>query len=162
MKSSFATLVLATVALAAPAYAQDTSSQLVGVWKYVSQFNTEVQSGKVTKPFGDNPSGYIIYTKGGRFTFVLFGEGRQKPALPMKDEDRVKLFSSLAAGSATFKAEGNTLTSSYDTSWHELWTGTSQKRTFKVEGDNLTITSDPGKNAAGVDVTFTIVLKRVE
>jgi hypothetical protein len=68
----------------------------------------------------------------------------------------------LAAGSATFKAGGNTLTTSYETSWHELWTGTSQKRTFKVEGDTLTITSDPGKNAAGVDVTFTIVLTRVE
>jgi hypothetical protein len=49
MKRSFATFVLATVALAAPAYAQDTSSQLVGVWKYVSQSNTEVQSGKVTQ-----------------------------------------------------------------------------------------------------------------
>jgi hypothetical protein len=96
MKRSFATLILAAVALAVPAYAQDTSSQLVGVWKYVSQFNAEVQSGKVTKNYGDNPSGYIIYIKGGRFTFVLFAEGRQKPALPMKDEDRVKLFNSLA------------------------------------------------------------------
>ena len=162
MKRSFATLVVATIALTAPAYAQDTSSQLVGVWKYVSQSNTEVQSGKVTKTFGDNPSGYIVYTKGGRAVFVLFAEGRQKPTLPMKDEDRLKLFTSLAAGSATFKAEGNTLTTSYDTSWHELWTGTSQKRTFKIEGDTLTITSDPGKNAAGVDVTFTIALKRVE
>lgn len=99
---------------------------------------------------------------GGRAVFALFRGGRQKPALPMKDEDMLKLFNSLAAGSATFKADGNTLTTSYDTSWHELWTGTSQKRTFKVEGDTLTITSDPAKNAAGVDLTFTIVLKRVE
>jgi len=158
----FATLVIATVALAAPAYAQDTSSQLVGVWKYVSQFTTEVQSGKVTKSYGDNPSGYLIYTKGGRVIFILFGEGRQKPALPMKDEDRLKLFNSMSAGSATFKAEGNTLTQTYDSSWHELWTGTSAKRNFKIEGDTLTITSDPFKNSAGVDVTFTNVSKRVE
>ena len=45
---------------------------------------------------------------GGRPVFALFGGGRQKPALPMKDEDRLKFFNSLAAGSATFKADGHT------------------------------------------------------
>jgi hypothetical protein len=60
------------------AYAQD-ASQLVGTWKYVEQSVTEVASGKVSKPFGEKPSGYITYTKGGRLMFVLIGEGRQKP-----------------------------------------------------------------------------------
>ena len=94
--------------------------------------------------------------------FVLFGEGRQKPALPLKDEDRVKLFNTLSGGSGSYKVEGNTITTNNETSWHELWTNTVQKRTFEIVGNKLTITSAPGKNAAGVMSSFTIVLERVE
>ena len=160
MKRLLAALVLSATATLGPALAQD--SAIVGMWRYVAQTLTEVQSGKVTKPFGEKPSGYLNFTKGGRLIFVLIGEGRQKPALPFKDEDRVRLFNTLSAGSGTYKVEGNTLTSTYDTSWHELWSGTTQTRTFKIESDTLTITSAPGKNAAGADVFFTIVLKKVE
>lgn len=163
MKRAWAVLALfAFVFATTPASPQDAAAQLVGTWKYVSQSVTEVQSGKVTKPLGEKPSGYITYTKGGRTQFVLFGEGRQKPALPFKDEDRVKLFNTLAAGSGTFKIEGNTLVVTYDTSWHELWTGVTHKRTFEITGNKLTITSAPAKNAAGIDVVFTIVLEKVE
>ena len=43
-----------------PAVAEDLAAQIVGVWKYVSLTQTETASGKVMKPFGDKPSGYII------------------------------------------------------------------------------------------------------
>ena len=156
-----AAFVLLAIATFSPAPAQDSGS-VVGVWRYVAQTITEVQSGKVMKPFGDNPTGHVHFTKGGRGIFVLFGEGRQKPALPIRDEDKVKLFNTFAGGSATYKVEGNTITTNYETSWHELWTNTVQKRTFEIVGNKLTVTSAPAKNAAGVDVIFTIVLERVE
>jgi hypothetical protein len=161
MKHSLAAIFVA-FALAVPASAQDGSGQLVGTWKFVSQSLTEVQSGKVTKPFGDKVGGYINYTKGGRLQFVLVGEGRQKSKLPLKDEDRIKLFDTLAAGSGTYKVEGNALTIHYDTSWHELWTDVTHKRTFEIVGNKLTITAAPGKSPQGIEAFFTIVLERVE
>ena len=66
---------------AQPATAQDLASQLVGVWKYTGVTNTEVASGKIHKPFGDNPNGYYIYTKGGRLLFfVVAGTACYVPA----------------------------------------------------------------------------------
>lgn len=161
MTRLLAALVLSAIATMVPAVAQD-SGAIVGVWRYVAQSLTEVESGKVTKPFGENPTGHLHFTKGGRVIFVLFGEGRQKPALPLKDEDRLKLFNTLSGGSGSYKVEGNTITTNNETSWHELWTNTVQKRTFEIVGNKLTITSAPGKNAAGVMSSFTIVLERVE
>ena len=155
-------VLLSILVASDPTAAQDLGSQLVGMWKYVSNVQTETASGKVIKPYGDKLSGYIIYTKGGRLLFALFGEGRQKPAIPFSDADRAKLFTTLTAGSGTYKLEGKTLTTTYDTSWHELWTGTTQKRTIEIVGNKLTVTSEPVKNAAGVEIVFVLVLERVE
>jgi hypothetical protein len=94
--------------------------------------------------------------------FALFGEGRQKPAIPFTDADRAKLFTTLAAGSGTYRVEGKTLTSTFDASWHELWTGTTQKRTIEIVGNKLTLTSEPVKNAAGIEIVFVNVLERAE
>jgi hypothetical protein len=54
-------VALADVCLVAqPVPAQDLASQLVGMWKYVSNTQTETVSGKVIKPFGEKVSGYMI------------------------------------------------------------------------------------------------------
>jgi hypothetical protein len=123
-----AAVVAFLTTLGPPATAQDLGSQIVGMWKFASNEIKEVGTGKVTKPYGEKPNGYIIYTKGGRYVFVLFGDSRSKPGgAAATDAERVKLFNTLAAGSATYKVEGNTLTATFDSSWHELWTGTTQK-----------------------------------
>jgi Lipocalin-like domain len=155
-------LVLAAVSIAAPANAQETASQIVGAWRYVKLSDTEVGSGKVSKPFGENPKGYAIYTQGGHVLLAIFGEGREKPATPFKDEDRVKLFSTLGAAGGKYKVEGNELIVTYDSSWHERWTNVTQKRTIEIKGNTLTLTSAPAKNAAGIETVFTVVLEKVE
>ncbi len=162
MNKALGMLPLFTILFPIQTSAQDASAPLVGTWKYITQSITEVQSGKVTKPFGEKPSGYITYTRGGRLQTILVGDGRQKPELPLKDEDRVKLFNTFLAATGTYKVEGNTLTISYDTSWNELWTGTTQTRSFEITGNSLTVKSAPSKNAAGNEVFFTVVLEKVE
>jgi hypothetical protein len=72
------------------------------------------------------------------------------------------LFNTLSAGSGTYKIEGNTGMVTYDSSWHQLWTGTTQKRTYAISGNKLTITSAPTKLADGKEVIFEVVLERVE
>jgi hypothetical protein len=153
--------LLATSGLAA--FAEDLGSQLVGVWKYVGVSNTELATGKVTHPLGEKPIGYNVYTKGGRLIFSLVGDNRARPAGPVAtDAERLRLFDTLTTGSGTYKVDGNTLLSTFDSSWLETWTGTTQKRKIAITGNKLTITSDPFKNLAGQEVTFEIVLERVE
>jgi hypothetical protein len=160
-------LAVVTAALgfasACPAQSQDDlASQIIGVWKYVSVNNKEVATGKMTYPLGERPNGYIVYTKGGRVVFTVVGDKRPQPAGSATDAERVSLFNTLSAGSGTYKIEGNTGMVTYDSSWHQLWTGTTQKRTFAISGNKLTITSAPTKLADGNEVIFEVVLERVE
>ena len=159
---SVLTLALAAT-LAWPVPAQDLGSQVVGVWKYISVNNKEVATGKIIYPFGETPRGYIVYTKGGRLLFSFVGDNRTKPAgASATDVERVNLFNTLAAGSGTYKVEGNTITVTYDTSWHQLWTGTTHKRNIALAGNRLTLTSAPTKDMAGQEIVFETIVERIE
>jgi len=168
MKVKLLLLAVMTAALgfasACPAQSQDhLASQIVGVWKYVSLNNKEVATGKMTYPLGEKLNGYIVYTKGGRVIFTVVGDKRPQPAgSGATDAERVSLFNTLSAGSGTYKIEGNTGMVTYDSSWHQLWTGTTQKRTYAISANKLTITSAPTKLADGKEVIFEGVLERVE
>jgi hypothetical protein len=147
-----------------PAAAEDLASQVVGLWKFVSVTVTEVASGKVTKPYGETPKGHLLYTKGGRLMFVTFKDERAKPAgAGVTDAEAVALFRTLAAGSGTYRIEGKVMFSTFETSWNQMWTGTTQKRNVEIVGNRLIVTSDPVKaTATGVDIVFTNVLERIE
>jgi len=111
--------------LAQPAPAQDLASQLVGVWKYTSINVKEVATGKISHPLGENPTGHIVYTKGGHVAFLLVGDNRKAPAgTTATDAERISLFNTLGAASGTYKVEGNTILASYTASANQTWSGT--------------------------------------
>jgi Lipocalin-like domain len=72
------------------------------------------------------------------------------------------LFNTIAAGSGTYKVEGNTIVVTYEASWNQTWTGITQKRQFEIAGNKLTVTSAPTKNSAGQDIVFVVTYERVE
>ena len=133
------------------------------MWKYTSVTSTEVVSGKVAKLLDDKPNGYVIYTKGGRFLWSIVAEERAKPSAGVSDAEAVLLFRTLSAGSGTFKVEGSVLTLTFDSSWNQLWTGTSQKRNIEIVGNKLTATTDPVKaSATGLESVNQATFERVE
>jgi hypothetical protein len=152
------------VSLAQPVASQDLASQIVGVWKYTSQNIKEVETGKIDHPYGQNPTGLIVYTKGGHVVFALAGDNRKVPASPaFTDAERIALFNTMAGASGTYKVEGNTLTVTYTTSWNQTWTGVTQKRQIEIVGNKLTVTSAPVKSTqTGKDIVFTVTYERVE
>jgi hypothetical protein len=72
------------------------------------------------------------------------------------------LFNTTAAGSGTYKVEGNTIIVTYAASWNQTWTGITQKRQFEIVGNKLTVTSEPTKDLAGQDIVFVVTYERVE
>jgi Lipocalin-like domain len=161
--------LISAVALAFPltwaqrAATQDLASQLVGVWKLTSQSTKEVATGKINHPFGEKPTGHIIYTKGGHVAFVLAADNRKAPAGPnFTDAERINLFNTIAAASGTYKVEGNSIIVTYEASWNQTWTGITQKRQFEIEGNKVTVTSAPFKNLAGQDIVFVVTYERIE
>jgi hypothetical protein len=72
------------------------------------------------------------------------------------------LFNTIAAGSGTYKVEGNTIIVTYAASWNQTWTGITQTRQFEIVGNKLTVTSAPTKDLAGQDIVFVVTYERVE
>jgi lipocalin-like protein len=112
----------------------DEKSQIVGTWQLLSWMN-EFQDGSDPRPmYGNNPTGYIIFTAEGRFMTIIEAEGRKAP---QTDEDRAAAFRSLVAYTGMYRLEDDKLTIRVDSAWTPAWVGTEQTRLFKLNGDRL-------------------------
>jgi hypothetical protein len=136
MTRRFVAICLALICVPS-ALAQDRE-RILGTWK-LETFDVEFQdSGERKTPFGANPNGYIIFTRGGRMMAVLTAEGRKAPRT---DSERAEAFRSMYAYSGTYQLEGDRWVTRVDTAWNEAWTGTDQLRNYRFEDEKLIVTS---------------------
>ena len=138
---------------------------LEGTWKLVSTTRTNTTTGATTDSFGPNPLGYIMYGKDGRMMVLLTRSDRPKPDSidKMTDEQRSRLFSSMLAYSGTYKFDGETIEHHIDGTWNQVWTGTTQIRNVKKDGDRLIYTTQPGPSPIDGSIGFaTLVWEKVK
>jgi len=138
---------------------------LEGTWKLVSSTRTNTTTGATTDSFGPNPLGYIMYGKDGRMMVLITRSDRPKPDSTdkMTDEQRSRLFSSMLAYSGTYKFDGETIEHHIDGSWNQVWTGTTQIRNVKKDGDRLIYTTQPGPSPIDRSMGFaTLVWEKVK
>ena len=163
-----ATIISMTTALLltlpAVAWGQNLASDIVGVWKVVSIETKEVQSGKVTRPLGDQLTGTFAFTRGGYFSGMVFRTDRKPPAAPNATEaERVALFNSLVAYNGTYRTEGDKLVMKIENSHIQSWNGTERTLTIEISGRRITGRSAPLKAAStGLDVVAENVWERLE
>lgn len=115
---------------------------LLGTWKLQS-FTTEYQdTGQKIEPYGTHPGGYLSYGADRRMYVIIAGEGRKPPTqvVPTRAET-IELFNGMAAYAGTYTIEGDQVSHHVDVSWIEAWTGTTQVRRFRIEGNSLHIRS---------------------
>jgi len=151
--------------LASPAVAtaQDVASQMVGVWKRTGFVQKIVATGETSKAQGDNPSGMLIFSRGGHFTWINIAGDRKSPAsLPPTDAERLYLYNTSGSGAGTYKVNGDKVTILYTASSNQAWTGTERVTTVQVSGKVLTWTSPPFKTLDGKDATGTQTFERLE
>ncbi len=128
----------------------DTANSLVGTWKLVS-FQYEVErSDERRNVFDEHPVGVIILTAEGRLLTLITASNRA-PIAAASD-----LFDSMMAYSGLYRLQGNRLITRVDSAWHPAWVGTEQTRSFKYDGDTLSLMSDfqehpkfPGQRVRG-------------
>ena len=58
---------------AVPAYGADLA--ILGAWKLVSYTRADALTGETSRPWGENPSGYLMYLPDGHMSAVLTSEG---------------------------------------------------------------------------------------
>ena len=119
--------------------------ELEGTWQLVSSKRTNTTTGATTDSFGPNPLGYIMYSRDGRMMVLMTRSDRPKPDSIDKitNEQRNALFSSMLAYSGTYKFDGKTIEHHIDLSWNQIWSGTTQVRDIKKDGDRLIYTTRP-------------------
>ena len=148
----------------APAAVPDTE-RILGTWKLVSYVGEDVASGNKTDVMGPHPSGYIEYGRDGRMIVIIVGTDRRKPAgaVATPAEALALLTSLLAyAGTYTLDAAAHTVTHHIDASWDQTRTGESHVRSYRFEGDRLTLTTQPSRDpATGRTSVRTVVWERV-
>jgi Lipocalin-like domain len=124
------------------------SGPQVGTWKLQSFRTEDVQSGRVTEPYGAHPTGYLSYGADCRMYAIIVKEGRRVPAGPVvTDVEKVDLFGSLLSYAGTYTVEGDKISHHVDVSWNQAWTGTTQVRHFSFKGtSSLEIRTTPARN----------------
>jgi Lipocalin-like domain len=153
------------LALGHAASAQDAASQIVGVWKAVDISVKEVESGKISKPYGERPTAYFIYTRGGRFSWTFVSQNRTKPAgAILTDAERIELFNTMSFGTGTYKVEGDKVVYKYDSSHHHAWAGVERSTQVPaLTATTMVNTSAPIKHpVTGVELVSIQTFERVE
>ena len=170
-KRSVLLAVLALFALLCQASAQpDRAStvppELLGTWKLVSYVGEEVPSGARSDVMGAHPTGYINYGRDGRMIVIIAGSDRKRPAGPVATpEEAAALIRSLLAyaGTYTVNTAAKTVTHHIDVSWDESRTGESHVRTYRLEGDRLTLITQPSRDPAnGRKTVRTVTWERLK
>jgi hypothetical protein len=121
--------------VAQPSFAYDRGN-VVGLWQLVS-YEIEVQTtGEKVPVMGQKPTGFANFSPEGRVFFILTGEGR-KPA--KTDQERGELLSTLVAYTGTYRVEGDMWVTNVDVAWNPEWVGTEQRRSFRIDDDQLQV-----------------------
>jgi hypothetical protein len=141
-------------------------NKFLGTWKLVSFVREEIPSGAKSDVMGAHPSGCINYGCDGRMMVIIVGSDRKKPvgsvATPEEAESLIR--SLLAyAGAYTVDSEAKTVTHHVDVSWDQSRTGESYVRTYKLDGDRLTLTTQPSKDpATGNKTVRTLIFEKLK
>ena len=119
--------------------AQSLKEQIVGTWRLVSQYNEEkwVKS----HPFGEKPVGLFIFDRSGNVMQFL-----SKPELPRfaasnrlkgTDKEYREVMQGMLSGFGTYTVDGDTVTIKWVASSYPNRAGTTEKRVYKIVGDEL-------------------------
>ena len=121
------------------------SEEILGTWKFVSSTRKVLETNEEFNTYGPHPTGWINYGRDGRVMALIVNDDRPKPESieKMTDADRIKLFKTVLAYSGTYSFDGKSVAHKIDTSWNEVWTGTTQIREVERQGDRLIYRTRP-------------------
>lgn len=158
-------VISAIILAASPASSQSSSLKdaLVGTWVATSAYN-DLADGSRFLPLGDSVKGSLMLDAGGHFSWILV-----RPDIPkfasnnrLKGTDAEFKATALGVlsyyGTYTVEDSSNSMTMHIEFSSFANFNGANQRRTVKIEGDQLTIVNAAG--AAGG--TAYVIWKRMK
>ena len=139
---------------------QSLKEQIVGAWRQVSIYNEE---GGVKKQFySDKPVGLTVFDRSGYYISYL-----SRPDLPKfaannrqkgTDAEYRAIMQGMIAGFGTYTVDGDTVTIKWIASSYPDRAGTTEKRTYKIAGDELT-SVNPTASSGGTSYSKLVRVK---
>ncbi len=133
---------------------------LAGTYKLLS-FGASADGGPWNESLlGPEPRGYAMLS-GTRFMAVLTAADRKGGT---SVEERAALFLSQVAYTGEYRIRGEKFITAVDVSWNERWVGTDQGRTWRLDGNQLTLLTDPAPNPLNPaqSVVYRVIWERVD
>lgn len=129
-----------------PALGQSLKEQIVGAWRVVSQYSE--QGGVKSHNFGEKPVGLTIFDRSGYVTQMLSKPDLPKFAVPNRlkgtDQEYRAVMEGMVSGFGTYTVDGDSVTIKWEASSYPNRVGTTEKRIFKVTGDEMTSVNPAG------------------
>lgn len=118
---------------------------LKGTWKLVA---LDVVRGEQRLPlWGDSPAGQLVYTDDGYMAAELMASARRPWSSPdvlrVPADERAEALATYVSYAGRWEVDGDTVTHHIDISVVPNWVGTRQTRRITLEGDALTLSTDP-------------------
>ncbi|MFI1292823.1 lipocalin-like domain-containing protein [Streptomyces sp. NPDC020792] len=148
--------------------AEGLRSRLIGAWKLVSYREIPVDGSEPFEPLGHEPQGIIMYTPDGYMSAQL--SRPERPGFSSGDwfdgttEEYTAEATSYIAYSGPFHVdeEKQTLTHSMFVSLFPNWTGQTQPRVVRIEGDMLHLSTASPIRSSGRTVNSALSWRRAE
>jgi hypothetical protein len=134
--------------LSAPAIVlgQSLKDQIVGAWRIVSIYNEE--GGVKTYAYGERPVGLLVFDRSGHVIQYLSKPDVARFAannrLKGTDQEYRAVMQSILSGFGMYTVDGDTVTIKWVASSYPNRAGTTEKRTYKVAGDEMTAVNPTG------------------
>ena len=132
-------LMLAGLLSPGVALAQSLKDNIVGAWKLVALYNED--KGVKTHPYGEKPVGLFIFDRSGYVVQFLSKAELPKFAAPNRlkgtDKEYREVMQGTLSGFGTYTVDGDTVTIKWVASTYPNRSGTTEKRTYKLAGDEL-------------------------
>ena len=136
-------------------------ARLVGTWILVSNEWIAIDGRVVSRPFGAEPLGQLIYTADGSVSAMLASPGRPANARPREGtvEERAAAYDGLLAYSGAYEVRGHTVVHHVLAGSIPADSGADRVRGIELEGDILTLTAAP-RLVEGEEQVHRIVWRR--
>ena len=119
---------------------------LVGTWRLVS-WESRDADGQVSRPFGRDPRGYLIYTADGYMSAILTPVDRLPFAagdiLRGTGEEQARAAATCIAYAGRYTVHEGMVLHHVETSLFPNWVGGAQERRYELDGDRLSLSTGP-------------------
>ncbi len=123
------------------AFGQSLKDQIVGTWRVFSIYNE--QGGVKQNLYGDKPIGLTMFDGSGYVIHYLSKPDVPKFAMNNRlkgtDQEYRTVVQSIIAGFGTYTVDGDKVTIKWVASSYPNRAGTTETRTYKIEGDQMSV-----------------------